>query len=250
MQTAGLIFSYLIKAVFFLLIFPLFLIVSGQVKSDSNWQDASHASAGIAPDPATNNEAIIQIYAARAFSLRGAFGVHTWIAAKGKNADKYTRYEVIGWNVRREKPALSISSERAPDARWYNAEPWLISDIRGEEAEKIIAKLDETANAYPYKNEYRMWPGPNSNSFIAYMGRNIPEMRLDLPPLAIGKDYIADNKFFAPAPSGTGYQLSLFGIFSILIAKEEGLEINLLSLTIGIDFNDFAIKLPGIGRVG
>jgi hypothetical protein len=33
-------------------------------------------------------------------------------------------------------------------------------------------------------------------------------------------------------------------------AVEEGIELNLLGLTLGLDPLDLAIKLPGIGRIG
>jgi hypothetical protein len=54
----------------------------------------------------------------------------------------------------------------------------------------------------------------------------------------------------AAAPSGTGYQLSVHGVFGILGAWEEGIELNLLGLSFGIDFNSPAVRLPGIGRIG
>ena len=36
----------------------------------------------------------------------------------------------------------------------------------------------------------------------------------------------------------------------MLVALEEGMEVNLLGLTLGIDPLDLALKLPGIGRLG
>jgi len=103
---------------------------------------------------------------------------------------------------------------------------------------------------YPYKNQYRTWPGPNSNTFTAMMGRVLPELQLDLPPTAIGKDFIADDEIFASSPSGTGFQVSLFGLFGIMLATEEGLEVNVLGLSLGVDPLDLAVKLPGVGRLG
>ena len=44
--------------------------------------------------------------------------------------------------------------------------------------------------------------------------------------------------------------MSLFGLLGLSMAREEGLEINLLGLTFGLDPLDFALKLPGIGRLG
>src|SRR5439155_344125 len=104
--------------------------------------------------------------------------------------------------------------------------------------------------AYPYPQSYRAWPGPNSNTFTAFIARAVPELRLDLPSNAIGKDYLPNGSVFAAAPSGTGYQLSLFGLAGVLAAREEGLELNLLGLTFGLDLASPGIKLPGIGRLG
>ena len=104
--------------------------------------------------------------------------------------------------------------------------------------------------AYPHNSRYNVWPGPNSNTFIAHLARKVPELALELPPTAIGKDYLPEGGFFHKPPSGSGLQLSLGGLFGLMLAPEEGIELNLLGLTAGIDFSPPAIKLPGVGRVG
>src|SRR5690606_13884704 len=91
--------------------------------------------------------------------------------------------------------------------------------------------------------------GPNSNTFVAHVIREVPGLALELPVTAIGKDYLADG-FLARAPSGTGYQLNVGGILGVIAAWDEGLEFNLLGLSFGIDVRDPAIKLPGLGRLG
>lgn len=218
-----------------------------QVHAD--WWSASREPLGIAPDPAISTEPIIQVYAARAYNWRGYFGVHTWIAVKGQDAPRFTIYEVFGWRAYRGGDAVVVSS-RAPDSRWYGAEPTLLAEIRGENVGEMIDRVDAAARSYPYKNSYKVWPGPNSNTFTAHVARAVPELKLDLPPTAIGKDYIPDGGIVAAAPSGTGYQFSLFGLFGVMAAAEEGVEINLLGLTFGIDFSTPAIKLPLAGRIG
>ena len=42
----------------------------------------------------------------------------------------------------------------------------------------------------------------------------------------------------------------LLGLVGLSLAREEGLELNLLGLTFGFDPLDLALKLPGIGRLG
>ena len=215
----------------------------------ADWRSASRESAGIAPDPATHKGPVIQVYAARAFSWRGAFGVHTWIATKPTNASHFTVYEVIGWRVRHGGDALVVS-RRPADGRWFGNAPDILADIRGKGVDALIEKIDLTARAYPYRDTYHVWPGPNSNTFTAFVAREIPELELDLPPTAIGKDFIPGGGLIAPTPSGTGYQFSLFGLAGLLAGKEEGIEVNLLGLTFGLDFKDPALKLPIAGRVG
>jgi hypothetical protein len=104
---------------------------------------------------------------------------------------------------------------------------------------------------YPYPSTYRLWPGPNSNTFTAYIARAVPELRLDLPPTAIGKDYLPGGALAAlSTPGGAGVQLSLLGLCGVLVGREEGIEFNLLGLTFGVDLNRLALKLPVLGRLG
>jgi hypothetical protein len=63
------------------------------------WYEARRDPIGLAPDPASTPEAVVQVYAARAVSRRGVFSIHTWIALKPTGAGRYTRYEVLGFGV-------------------------------------------------------------------------------------------------------------------------------------------------------
>jgi hypothetical protein len=240
---------WLFLLVAFMLCGPLLALAFGRASLDRDWRTATHRSAGLAPDPAQHVDAVVQVYAGRAFGWRGAFAVHTWLTAKAAGAPGYTRYEVIGWYARSGRSAVSISDGRAPDAEWFGAPPSLIRDVRGAAAEAIIASLPRAVGNYPYATTYRAWPGPNSNTFVAHLGREIPELRLTLPATAIGKDYLPLDQPFARTPSGTGYQFSLSGLLGVAAGPDDGLEINVLGLVAGIDLKTPALKLPGIGRL-
>jgi hypothetical protein len=192
---------------------------------------------------------VVQVYAGRAFAWRGAFSDHTWIAVKPAGAVAYTRYEVIGWYASAGRSVVSIGNSHAPDAEWYGAAPRLIRDLRGVAAEAVIARLPQAVASYDSASHYSVWPGPNSNTFVAHVAREIPQLRLTMPSTAIGKDYLTGGRWFARTPSGTGYQVSLEGLFGIALGWDEGLEVNVLGLVTGIDVRHPAIKLPGIGRV-
>lgn len=213
-----------------------------------DWRTASRAPMGWAPTPEAYQPAVVQAYAARTVSWRGRFAVHCWIAFKPAGATQYQRFEVTGWNLRSNPSAIRETATPTPDQRWFGAEAELLQDIRGAAAEKIIAALPAAIASYLYADTYRLWPGPNSNTFIAHLAREIPDLRLALPGNAIGKDFTGWS-VVASAPSGTGFQVSLAGIVGLTLAVEEGLEINLLGLVFGANPMKPAITLPAIGRL-
>jgi Protein of unknown function (DUF3750) len=214
--------------------------------SGADWRTASHAPVGLAPDPASTPEAVIQVYGARTWGWKGIFGVHTWVAVKPSNAPSWTVYEVIGWRLR-YSDSVVVVSRRDPDARWYGSEPELYADKRGEGVDALIERIDAAAQEYPYANEYGLWPGPNSNTFTAWLTRAVPELEVDLPATAIGKDYLRD-KLIDSAPSGHGVQLSLAGVLGVTASGVEGLEVNVLGLSFGL--GQSGLKLPFVGYIG
>jgi len=224
-----------------------YLGYSGQVRG-SDWRTASREPAGLAPDPATTPEAVVQVYAARAVRWRGYFGVHTWIAAKRTGATHFIVHEVNGHRLRRTGTAL-VSGTREPDSYWYGNRPELLREVRGAGVDELIDRIEVAVHRYPYAETYRVWPGPNSNTFTAFVLREVPELRVDLPPTAIGKDYLGLMPV-AFMPSGTGGQVNVLGIAGIAAGWEEGLELNLLGLTLGIDPKSLSLKLPLVGRIG
>jgi hypothetical protein len=157
-----------------------------------DWRTASRESAGIAP-PLTKKEAVIQVYGASTWGWRGMFAIHTWIATKPEGASSYTVYEVIGWRQRRGMSVVRIAKD-LPDRYWYGERPQLLLDRRGKEAARLIPQIDEAARSYPWPDEYKAFPGPNSNTFPAWIAAKVPELGLELPLRAIGRGYV-DNAF-------------------------------------------------------
>lgn len=203
----------------------------------------------LAPAPDTLHGAIVQVYSARTWGKKGKVAVHTWIVSKRSGAKTYKRYEIFGWQLRHSADALRVGN-------WYGETSWwgnpgtLLLDRRGPDVDLLIDKIEAAVSAYPYKSKYRIWPGPNSNTFTAYIGLAVPELRLDLPSTAVGKDYRPLSRLIGWSASGTGVQVSLLGLLSISLGLEEGLELNLLGANFEWDVFDLAIELPAIGRIG
>ena len=204
--------------------------------------DESHS---LVDDPAMVSEPVVQVWGARTLGIKGLFGVHTWIAVKPAGVPDYTVYEVIGWRLRWTDTAL-VARNRAPD-RGFGSAGELYAEKRGAGVDELIKRIDQAARSYPYAGEYSVWPGPNSNTFTSWIARAVPELAIDLPPTAIGKDYLR-GEVLASAPSGRGYQLSLRGLLGVAASPVEGFELNLLGLSFGV--GPSGLKLPMVGTLG
>jgi hypothetical protein len=225
----------------------LFIGFSGELGAQG-WRTASREPAGLAPDPATTPEPVVQVYAARTIGWRGYFSVHSWIAVKPARADKFTVFELMGYQTRRTGNGVR-SSQRAADMYWYGNRPVLLADVRGPGVDAVIERIHAAVADYPYAASYGIWPGPNSNTFIAHVLRAVPELAAELPPHAVGKDYLG-ARVVALTPSHTGAQLSLFGVAGVLAGWEEGVEVNIIGLVFGVNPKRFSLKLPMLGNVG
>ena len=234
------------RLVFYALVASAITAVMSCTNTRSDWRTASREPVGLAPDPAAVKEAVVQVYGARVIGTRGLFGVHTWVAVKPADADAWTVYEVVGWRLRWAESAVVVHS-RPPDGRWFGAAPELYVDRRGPGVDQLIERIDKAARAYPHAAEYRAWPGPNSNTFTSWIARAVPELEIDLPATAIGKDYLG-SAIVGAAPSGSGMQLSLGGVLGVAVSAVDGVEFNVLGLNFGVSPN--GVKLPMVGRIG
>jgi hypothetical protein len=210
-----------------------------------SWRDADWSSIGSLPSAAAHPDARVLVLSGRAGGLKGVVAVHSWIVIKRANARTWTRYDVVGWGN-----PVRINGW-APDGRWYGTAPTAVADIRGVEAEKLIPTIEAVVKSYQYANagDYRMWPGPNSNTFVATVLRAVPQLGVTMPPNAIGRDF-RPGLYAGWSDSGTGVEASVFGLLGVKLGWVEGLEINVLGLVAGLDLRHPALKLPGFGRIG
>jgi hypothetical protein len=211
-----------------------------------SFRDADWSSIGSLPPASQYPQARVLVLSGRTGGWKGVLAVHSWIVVKRENAVRWTRFDVVGWGN-----PVRVNGW-APDGRWFGDRPRVVVDVQGKEAERLIPKIEEAVKDYRFANagDYHVWPGPNSNTFTAHVARQVPELGLGLPANAIGKDFLPGGALVARAPSGTGLQLSLYGIVGILVAAREGIELNVLGLSIGIDAAAPGLKLPAIGRLG
>jgi hypothetical protein len=234
----------------FLAIFVLLPILIGTTLGyargwPTSWRSASWASSGVLEQASSSETAKVLILSTRTGRWKSIFAEHMSIVLKPQGAQSWTRYDVVGWGNPVRKDAYPA------DAYWYGNTPQVIYRLEGEAAQNLIPKIEASVAAYPHqkRGSYKIFPGPNSNTFVAWVVRNTEGFTAELSPVAVGKDWLGTTNFIAPAPSKTGYTVSLYGILGLTLAKEEGFEIHLLGSTIGLDPNDLAIKLPSLGKL-
>ena len=214
--------------------------------SATDWYSADRSSIGILPAPTPDAPALVRIFSARTVRWRGIFATHSWIVIKPKGAPDYTRYDYTAWG----NPIRMNGF--APDGRWFGKVPDIVFAADGPFAETLIPPMQAAIRDYAWhkQGDYRAWPGPNSNTFVAAVMDAVPDMRAVLPPTAIGKDYPYDGRWLRWAPSRTGVHVTLAGYGGLTIAWIEGIEVDILGGVAGLDLRRPAVKLPGLGRIG
>jgi len=196
------------------------------------------------PAASAHPEARVLVMSGRTRGWKGALAVHSWIVIKRENERGWRRYDVAGWGA-------PVRLNWWPPDLWFGERGDLVADIKGPEAEKLIPRIEAAIKDYPYSNygDYVIWPGPNSNTFIAAMLRAVPELGATLPPNAVGRDY-RPLPYAGLTDSGTGIEANLWGLLGVKLGWVEGVEVNFLGLVAGLDVRHPAVKLPAFGRVG
>jgi hypothetical protein len=235
--------------VLFTLFYVLPVIASASLywlcERDTDWRSADRSSTRLLPLAQRMPDAAVRIFSARTVSWRGIIATHSWIVIKDAHAPAYERFDYTAWGA-------PIWKDRfVPDGRWFGSAPELVFAADGTAAASMIPRIRAAIRdyRYPHSGDYRLWPGPNSNTFIAALMQAVP-IKASLPATAIGKDFPYDGHFAGWTPSQTGVRINFRGYLGITVGWYEGIELNLLGAVAGIDLRRPALKLPGLGRLG
>src|SRR5689334_21215365 len=148
-----------------------------------SFRDADWSSIGSLPPATDYPEARVLVLSGRTGGWKGVFAVHSWIVIKRAGANRWTRFDVVGWG-----DPVRVNGW-APDGRWFGDRPRVVVDVQGPAAERLIPKIEAAVKDYRFANagDYHVWPGPNSNTFTATVMRAVPELSVSLPSNAIGR---------------------------------------------------------------
>lgn len=210
----------------------------------SSWSQANWSSAGILPPPHPA-DAEIMLLAARTGGLKGAFATHSWLVLKKPGESGWHRYDKVGWG----KPIRHNAYDA--DGRWYSNTPVIYQRINGERAKHLIPKVENAIKTYRWRKrgDYKLWPGPNSNTFIASVINDVPELSWEMPATAVGRDFPLSGSWFSHLPDG-GWRLSLGGYAGMAFKPSSSLDLNFLGLVAGINWQSGQLKIPAFGTIG
>lgn len=236
----------LVVVIFVLFIMPALATAAWWMTTErpDNWRSADWSSSGLLPAVETDAPAAIYILGARTGGLKGAFSLHTWVVIKREGAASYDRYDKVGWGTPVRK------NSRPADGRWYSNAPSIVYALRGPAAEALIPKVEAAIASYPFSKagNYRVWPGPNSNSFVAHIVHAVPELGARMPSNAVGRDFPA-GVWNVEWLSGTrDLRGSIAGLIGFS-AGASGVELQFMGLVAGLDFRQPGLIVPAFGRI-
>jgi hypothetical protein len=171
------------------------------------------------------------------------FATHTWIELHQKGEEEWLRIEA-NTSPRTQNLHPSIATH---NVRW-GRDVELIAVFLLEDAAAMIPQILESADRHAQGFEYRAYPGPNSNTYVARILDDVPGMDVELPHNAVGKDYapiidagITDSR------DGLHLDIPLLGAS---LGYQQGIELHLIGLTAGFSLWPPALKIPFLPRIG
>lgn len=218
-------------------------VIWANLDRPGSWREADWSSSRLLAVPEVD-AAAVYIMTARTGGMKGAVSSHSWIVLKKPGRQDFDRYDVVGWGTPVRKNAY------AADARWYSNEPEIHHVVRGAEAQALIAEIERAIAAYPWRRrgDYTIWPGPNSNTFVAGIIDAVAGLDVPLPPTAVGRDFPVDGKWVRRSETD-GLRVSLAGYAGLALGGQRGVEVNFLGLVAGFDPSRGEVKIPGFGSI-
>jgi hypothetical protein len=189
---------------------------------------------------------VVQLRYATLPHLLRAIAVHYWFVVFDPASRQWHRWEV--WQAK-DAGGQSLGHVHCdlmhPDCGVGGGAYRIAAEWGGSAARAIGAVLTH-AQDYPHRDRYRAWPGPNSNTFVAWVLR-AAGLHHALDPRAIGKDYcgLLGMQLFS-RPAGAQLETPLLGV---KLSLQDGVEVHLLGLTFGLRWSPPEVCTP-LGRLG
>jgi len=120
----------------------------------------------------------------------------------------------------------------------------ILSQTNGENNPNLIRDIRIFARSYD-DSVYRSYPGPNSNTFMEKMIREVDGLSAILDHNAIGKE---TGFYLGKTAGGTGLKVQT-PVLGAAVGLKEGVEVSMVGLTAGVSFWPPSIRIPFLPRI-
>lgn len=174
--------------------------------------------------------------------LLAQFATHSWVDYRPDVRSSWRRIEIVNKNS--GLLHHRISDEVAHGKKRWNERVRILSQSDGKKNPHFVRDIMRFAKNYD-ASVYRVWPGPNSNTFAERLMREVDGVSGVLDHNAVGKEH---GFYVGRSAGGTGveFQTPLVGVG---LGLREGVEISLFGLSGGVSFYPPALKVPVLQRV-
>ncbi|MEO0651484.1 MAG: DUF3750 domain-containing protein [Planctomycetota bacterium] len=167
------------------------------------------------------------------------FASHSWFAVRSKPDGTWRRIEIVGPSSGVEDVPIDADAAFA-DERWDRPVE-VLAAYTGRDAAVMANEVRLLAETYD-DSTYRAWPGPNSNTFVERILRQVDGLAAQLDHNAVGKDWALPGRI-GWTGSGAGVELEL-PLVGLQLGLLEGVEVHLFGLTLGVGIWPLGLKLP------
>lgn len=126
----------------------------------------------------------VELWAAK-LPVLGRIAWHHWLIVD--RTDCYDRWEV--WQTKgltKNSWGYLYRNLGARSAGVGNGEGWRIESWGGDEANYLAGRIETSPTAYPWRNRYVVVPGPNSNTYVQWVLREVHQLGWH----GIGRGYV------------------------------------------------------------
>jgi hypothetical protein len=171
------------------------------------------------------------------------FADHCWIDLHQAGKQNWTRVE-----ANTDPEIWDVAPEGAFDLQRWDRPVEILAIQTGADAARSIPLILQQAKTVAQDFEYRAFPGPNSNTYVARILNQVPGLNAELTHNSVGKDYTSSvSAGWTQAGDGLRLDVPMLGAS---LGWQQGIELHLIGLTAGISFWPPALKLPILPRIG
>ncbi len=170
------------------------------------------------------------------------FATHSFVEYRENASSAWRRVEV---KTPKSGVVMTTLKEGAVDKK----ERWgervrILSQSNGAKNPEVFRDIREFARSYD-DSVYRSYPGPNSNTFVEKMAREVDGVNVILDHNAIGKE---NGFYLGKSSAGTGLKVQT-PVAGVTLGLKEGVEVSALGLSAGVSIWPPSVRIPFLPRI-